>query len=376
MKSKNSLEQAEPTVVFHGDVDVSSSISQVSQLAKRLFAVVAFVAGILSMVLAFLIISTDATTRDPAIQNWSGAIAAEILIALGTSILSSIVFYWLYSQAAEERVLRDIAVGAGKAAAAFATSLFATRYENLLPSKIYPETELPLAEYYNDITLSLVTSRTYKYKGDAASYTTYRLFQLAQHQIPMVDKEITILLLDPREPQLFRDRVAIEIGNLCSKERLEEEAAELRQNVFISLVALFDICHTMRIDVAFHRERLFFVSQILDDGIFLSYYTGSRFPTDYYYTAKTFAYRAHLINFRQNYDASSVFPLKGDLSETAFEKWLQQDLGCNVSLSQLRKLKDERHGLYQKITTFPFPAQFNRTKIYWNPKLSSQDLPS
>lgn len=309
--------------------------SELANLANSLFVIISSIVGLLLMGTAF-IIDLDPKVRDPNIIQWQFAIGQEILIAIGTSILASVCFYLLYSRTAENRVLREVSVQVTKIATEYATSLFKERFDKMMPAKIYPQTNVPTKGFNDDFDDLLKDSKTYKYKGDVAAYTAFRLHSLSQKGT-LLEKEIKLLLLDPREISLFEGRAQMELSSKSySKTELTDYANALRTKVYITLVALFDICHSIRVEVAFHKEHLFFRSEIFDDGLFLTYYLGGEFPSTYLYTRKTLSYDAFLLNFWQNYnDSTAIFVFNNQLTEDEFKNRLHV-LGCTMSIEDLR----------------------------------------
>lgn len=314
--------------------------SELATLANSLFVIISSIVGLLLMIGAFLI-DLDPKVRDPSILKWQFAIGQEILIAIGTSILASVCFYLLYSRTAENRVLREVSVQVTRVATEYATSLFKEHFDKMMPAKIYPQTNVPSKGFNDDFDDLLKDSKTYKYKGDAASYTAFRLHLMSQRG-NLLEKEIKILLLDPREISLFEGRAQMELSSKSySKAELTEYASTLRIKVYVTLVALFDICHSVRVEVGFHKEHLFFRSEIFDDGLFLTYYLGGEFPSTYLYTRKTLSYDAFLLNFWQNYnDSAATFVFNNQLTEDEFKSHLHL-LGCTLSIEDLRNEMNE-----------------------------------
>ena len=315
-------------------------------LAQKLFATVAFMLGLFTMGVAFFIAHSEGV-RDPNITNWQGAIWVEILIAIGTSIISSIIFYFIYSRTAEKYILKSVA----ETSTEYALSLFRKQYKEMLPSQIFPATNLPTKRfdsYYNPL---LEKSKTYRYKGDSANYTVFRLAYLL-NSATFLKKEITLLLLDPREQQLFEERAQIELSNSMekySREHLKVKTNKMRMDVYVSLVALFDERHRLNVKVAFHKELMFFRSEIFDDGIFVTYYLGGEFPATYLYHADTLVYKAYLMNFRQNDEPVTLrLSFNNRLGEKQFITFLNE-LGNQASLEDLRQMKEKRFAKYQEM---------------------------
>lgn len=323
--------------------------TEIASLARTLFIIIALIVGVLLMGVAFWI-DVNPKVRDPSVVEWQFAIGQQILIAIGTSILASILFYLLYSRTAEERVLREVSTQVTLMATEYATSLFQQRFNKMMPTKIYPETGVPSREFNDDFDEILQKSMIYKYKGDAASYTTFRLHMLCQKG-NLLDKEIKLLLLDPRELQLFEDRAQVELTKRpSSKAELTSYANELRQKVYVTLVALFDISHSSRIEVAFHKEHPFFRSEIFEEGIFLTYYLGGEFPSTYLYSRDTVSYNALLLNFWQNYNASKDHIVFNDQLTEATLRSVLDSLGCTDSIEELRRKKEEGFKIHKELT--------------------------
>jgi len=168
-----------------------------------------------------------------------------------------------------------------------------------------------------------------------------------------LDKEIALLLLDPRRKDLFEERAKHELSSshkMYNKIQLFEKASELRNNVYITLIGLFDICHITKVQVAFYEEHVFFRTELMDGGAFLTYYLGGEFPGSYLYPQKTFTYKAYSSNFRQIYDSSSKrITFDNHLKDDEFLKDLQE-LRCEFSIEELRKFKDERFEKYRLVS--------------------------
>jgi hypothetical protein len=326
----------------------SNQSRELSSLSKSLFIIASLAIGVAIMAIAFWV-SSNPAVRDPSVENWRGAIGQEILIAIGTSIIASILFYILYSMSAEDKVLREISESSAKVATEFATSLFQQRFESMLPVKVYPATAAPVEEFDIDFDNLLHDSKIYKHKGDSAGFATFRLTVLSERGYPL-DKEITLLLLDPRRNDLFEERAKHELSilhKMYNKAQLFETANKLRNNVYITLMGLYDICHITKVQVAFYEEHVFFRTELMDKGAFLTYYLGGEFPGSYLYSQKTFTYKAYFSNFRQVYDASTKkICFDNRLQDDEFSKYLQE-LGCEFDIDELRKLKDERYEKYR-----------------------------
>jgi hypothetical protein len=269
----------------------------------------------------------------------------DIFIAVGTSIISSIIFYSLYSWKTEKRVIEEVSTNVSLASIEYAYTFYEKHFEYLLPKKLYPDTNKPLVEYEEDFERILSDSNSYFYKGDTASYTSYRLTFLCKKSFPL-GKEIKIMMADPRNDSILQSSVIISLtksnSNNISKIDMEEKIKIVRTEIFITLTAFYDISHLIKIEVTLHNEHPFYRAEIFDGGIFLTYYVGGRFPNTYFYSPATFTYNAHYVNYEQNFNSTNrKIRFDKNLSETQFQKILTE-LGCKDNIDFLRKRKEER----------------------------------
>ena len=307
---------------------------------RLLFVLISVLFAIFVMVLSYWI-GRQIATKVPN-PVWQLSIIKDILIAISTSIFASTVFYLLYSRTAEEKVLKEVSSKVSRDAIDYTLSLFQRQFERMMPAKIYPSTQTPTIEFNSDFDASLDQAQTFKYKGDTASYTTYRLNLLSQAG-RLKEKEVKLLVLDPDELSLLEDRVRVEkFGQDYSKEQLHEAIESMRNKIFVTIVALFDISHKARIDIKFHNDHIFFRSEILDDGIFLTYCVGGEYPSTFLYSRETVTYDAFLLDFQQTWHSTKkAIHFDSDLKEEKIIEILKE-MKCQINLDDLRKMKDER----------------------------------
>lgn len=324
---------------------------EAANLSRILVFIIVLLVGCAFMAAsAYFCFNTDASM--PGINEFRSTIYFQIFIAMGASIIASTIFYLLYSLFAEKRVLRYVT----KEATESAFKLFQDKFDKILPLAYFPGTKYPTVEfdtYFNDM---LKNSKTYRHKGDSGSFITFRLATLyyPKHHS---ERDIEILLLDPKENSLLEEQARIELSEAeYSRSDIEEGIKKLRKDIFVSLISLFDHAgHRFAVTVKFHKELLFFRSEIFDHGIFISYYFGGDFPGTYLYSSSTFSYEAFLLNFRQHYNLSNKkIEFNGALSEGEFKNFLYNDLGCELSLEHLREAKEERFKQYNKIYSKKF----------------------
>jgi hypothetical protein len=339
---------------FCMDTDKSGTVqsAEVEGLSQTVFTallvIVAFIAFVIAVVLA-----SNPLARDPAILSWKSAILIEVTLAVGTSIVSSLAIYWFYSRVVEKRMLDVVTARAAEVAAKRAASLYENRFERMMPTEVYSATATPKPEFENHLERVLHDSRIYWFKGDDGGYTVYRLNSLTDHH-HLLQKEIILLLLDPTDEYLLRERSKIELANASpgfSKEDLDARIVQLRKGIFASVVAIFDNSHRARVEVGFHKEHLFFRSEIFDKGIFLTYYLGGEFPATCFYPSKTLTYQACIENFRQiNKSAVPIFSFSTADTDEDLKKKLQE-LGCPYELADLRSFLAALFTKYSNLRT-------------------------
>jgi hypothetical protein len=318
------------------------------KLALILFSIISIILGIAIMFGGFWIAS-DPQTRDPDIEKWQDALLLDVMLAIGTSIIASVVFYWLYSITAENKVIREISSSVSVATMDYAKTLYENRFERLLPAKIYPETNVPLIEFNEDLSANLTNSNSYLFKGDSGEFTCFRLTNLCEGG-RSVGKEIKLIIADPRESEIVHSRAQVELmrkslmSQALSRTELLSMTEKLREKVFLTLVALYDISHLLKVEVALHKEFPFYRAEIFDDGIFLTYYLRSflkpTFPSTYYFGHSSFTYEAYLLNFRMSFDAAEYhITYDSKMTEEKLQTILK-DLGCETSVEDFRQMKE------------------------------------
>jgi hypothetical protein len=266
---------------------------EAESLAQQLFTFGLAVIAVASFAIAFLI-ATYPSARDPDIVSWRAAILMEMMLAVGTSIVSSGLIYFFYSRVVEKRVLAVVTENAAQVAAKYATSLYENRFERMMPTEVFSAIGVPNPAFESYLQGVLDRSKTYWFKGDDGGFTVYRINSLPDHA-HFLRKQIVLLLLDPTDDYLLRERAKMDLaqGNTrFSKDNLNEAIEQLRKGIFASVVAIFDNCHRTRVQLGFHKEHLFFRSEIFDEGIFLTYYLGGEFPDTCFYPDKTLTYQA------------------------------------------------------------------------------------
>ena len=319
----------------------SQSSKKISGPDLRLFTISLIIIALASVGVAFWLFSSKGIRDD-----WMGVLFVQILISVAPSIFASMLFYFLYSKLAEKNVLREIS----ESSTEYAFFLFSQRFDKMLPAKIIPGSDSPSDEFQRDFSLQLSQSTSYKYKGDSAKIASLRLIHW--HNNDNIEKDISLLLLDPRNEPLLRERAQIKLSNMkrsYNKNDLEEKITELRNDIYTTIVLFYDNSHRLCVEIAFHNEPLFFRTEIFDNGMFVNYYLGKGFQDTYFYKRETVVYDSYLLNFRQNHKISSkAIILDANMTDESLSNHLI-DLKCPLQLNELRTLVSDRDIIYQKL---------------------------
>ena len=286
---------------------------------------------------------------------------SSVPLAVGTSIMASMIVQEIHGRIVQERMMKKIAEDSATAAISYAQDVLSESFTNVVPKKTYPRTQKPLLTFRNDMAEQLRHSKQYRHKGDAASFAGFRLTKLAAHPVISSKEQITLCILDPREDRLLYHQARQKLrttGARFSREDIQERASKIREEIFITLVAMFDIAHLVRVNVALHKENLFFRSEIFEQGVFVSYYLGGSYPGTYFFDRNTHVFAAFMLNFAQILDFSEYNLHFGDeITEQEFLQHLQA-LKCPDSIEALRKKRDTKYSQYENSLVFPTSEPF------------------
>lgn len=342
-KSKDNTKQDQPLKWRKTSLDVPPR-RVIESLSRFKFSTISTAIGLALLGLAIFLAAVVTDSREPHILSWKVALLREILGVVGTTIIASTLFYVFYSRFLEREVLQEVTEEAAEVAADHASQLYQSRFSRMMPTKIYPATRMPMPDFEAHLEEVLRGSRHYKFKGDNGGYTVFRLDRLCKNS-PFLDKDIELQVLDPQEKYLLRERAKIELAESNPSyqlEQLEPYIDDMRNNIYVTIVAAFDVRHKTRIRIRFHKEHLFFRSEIFDGGIFLTYYLGGEFPSTCFYDRETMSYDAFLENFRQIWKSGK--PTELEFSTQDGDDWLRERLaalGCDKDLTELRKDKEQ-----------------------------------
>ena len=272
--------------------------------------------------------------------------------SVGSAILASVIVYILISWLLEPVRQRAQAADVSRFAIEVANQQFQERFEASLPTATYEASAIPKPKFREAFVSLLGLSTRYDYKGDSANFTSFRLYTLSGKD-ELRRLEIRICVIDPRADEPLRAHAEHRLARkrqIPTADILEKEIKQIREDVFVSMVALFDIRHAIATNLYFQRDLPFFRCEMFDDGMFLTYYLGSAaYPETLHFARNTRPYMAYNksleLTRRFAWEAiyfSSVGP-STDLVATE-EKLVERlrILGCQANPETLREKMDDR----------------------------------
>ncbi len=203
------------------------------------------------------------------------------------------------------------------------------KWPELLPADFFPESEESNPRFAEKLHQAVKITQHYIFRGSTARYVPGLLHKFANPNL-----QCDILIIDPEAVNAIRvhalDRYAIR----ADSRTIEQHEAEQREQIFTAIVGLFDLRHLYRIEIRTCSDTLFYRSEIMDEGMFVSFYKSGRkvkHPPTYFYKKGTIYYEAFNNDFQQSWDfAMKKFPMTRDSTEEQLRRFLVE-LGVNPS---------------------------------------------
>ncbi len=185
--------------------------------------------------------------------------------SIGSSVLASVIVYTLVSlfidparQASQSRAIAQYAIGV-------AHQSFRDIFETSLPTASFATSPKGRPDFRQAFVDLLSTSTRYDYKGNIGTFTAFRLAQTRQREEWQRLRDIRLCVLDPRAED------AVKVGAIHRLTERHEaitsaavgaQIASLRREVYIVLVALFDVGSDLPTTVYLHRDFMFYRCEI------------------------------------------------------------------------------------------------------------------
>lgn len=278
-------------------------------------------------------------------NRWS-----EALGAVGESVIASVLIFVLFSLFLDPVRQRRQAQEIAGYAINVAYGQFQERFESSLPSDVFEYGDVPTRSFRAAFETLIKSSNRYDVKGGAAEFATFRLAMSVQKQEFRDLELIRLCILDPRADDCLLAHVDMRLRQGVtppSEESVRDETVALRERVFVSLVALYDIRVSLATTVYLHRDLPFMRCEMFDSGMFLTYYLDrSEYSENLQFSSNTRPYRAYGASMRmtRRFAKSISFGTQSSDSVDSEAKLLAllAELGCRTSLTDLRVARDER----------------------------------
>ncbi|MEL7409481.1 MAG: hypothetical protein AAFN00_21470, partial [Cyanobacteria bacterium J06558_2] len=172
------------------------------------------------------------------------------------------------------------------------------------------------------------------------------------------NKAIRILVLDPRNTELLKEfarsnlRLSTDGKSRLTPASILNEAEKIQKDIYMTILKIYDNRSLCDIDLCFHNEVVFFRSEIFVQGLFISYYDGTKpFPGSMYYDCDSDIYQAYLRNFRYcDKIGCDTFSLKERIKQQQSIEDILKSIGYKSTLNELNKYVDQKFKSYQKKT--------------------------
>jgi hypothetical protein len=273
--------------------------------------------------------------------------------AVGEAILASLILYILISLFIDPRRQLSQAHSLAGYAIHEANKQFQQRFEVSLPTAVYEASSFPKVDFRENFVALMTKSTRYDHCGTTAHFASFRLAAGQENpEVAQLD-QVRLCIIDPRVENVIRAHCQLRLRNDAGgnrNARISEEIRRMKEEIYTTLVALFDISGHVSTSVYFHTNLPYFRCEMFDDGMFLTYYLGgARYPETLEFSASTRPYRAYksaMLLVRRfatktiqfGYPGSSADLIEDDDALVA----LLADLGCATSLGELRVKRDER----------------------------------
>ena len=288
--------------------------------------------------------------------------------AIGEAIVASLVLYVLVSsfidprrQASQARTLAQYAIQE-------ANKQFQERFQISLPTAVYEASNIPKKDFRENFVSLLDGSTRYDHCGTTAHFASFRLAAARQNpELAHLD-QIRLCILDPRAIDIIRAHCYLRLRD-GTTERLNEfvdtEIARLQEEIYTTLVALYDISDTISTSVYLHANLPYFRCEMFDGGMFLTYYLGgSNYPETLEFSNFTRPYRAYksaMVLVRRFSTRTIQFGHSGPSADLIRDEdglqVLLTDLGNVRSLEDLRSNRDRRFTqLAEKLSSAGIPV--------------------
>jgi hypothetical protein len=288
----------------------------------------------------------------------AGSVLSSIGLNLVASVFFALVFSWL-SGTIQERILlanlrdeyRDAAKGQADQVERLETKLESLSeglfgrlagYESTyMPEATYDASVEPESAFNRDIRESLSSTYNYAFRGTSAKFVPLRLRTSPRRNLA----KLQIVMLDPESDKVLKARAAERVQQRRTDGRpdksIDEVIRDIRDEILMSLVALFDQRHVCDMEIALVREPAVTRLEVFDDAIYLSWYRGPQstevpFPETFRFRRGSFMYQVYAPEIRRRYEvADQALRLHRDTEEDELMTFLGRLTGKAVGRDEL-----------------------------------------
>jgi hypothetical protein len=302
-----------------------------SWLARYAFALACSLAIMLAFVLVY---------QDPALGT------KKVLSAVGLNLLASVIFalvFTVLSARVQERNLLDkLEEQFQQLSAEMQKGLQKTATQHV-PTKTYEASASYQEQFNRDVSASLRATKLYVFKGTSAKYVPARVRACRQQP-----QQIRIVTLDPRNDAVIRRR-AVDRQRLTefAHASLEELMRQVRDEIKMALVALFDIRHSCAIDIALCEETAVTRVEQFDDAAYISWYQAPTaaiytFPETVRFEHGSFPYEVERLELNRRFEiGANILRFGGSQGDAELCDILTQVTGERVLDDDLVRLRRE-----------------------------------
>ncbi len=301
-----------------------SLLKLVERHANRVFGLVVLLLSIGSLAIA---------------PHFSASLNA-IFVAIGTSLIASLIFAFIYSGISERYHMLVIRNDLAQCIREEMKEVMHA-YRALLPDDEFPLTNKPTERFNRTLIDSLKKSHFYYFKGVTGRHIPSRLIDVQARNL-----RCDLLLVDPHNNELLRLYILDRFGPGKNQQEMALLFEKVKREIYMTIVALFDQAHRLSIEITIGLYICPIVSrtEILDDLAFISYFTektATDYPTTYLYKKDSFFYNTIFTDFRQTHSlVSSSTLLDNHKTEAQLQQFLT-DIGCDCTALPLSELRQE-----------------------------------
>jgi len=313
---------------------------------RRLGRYAFWLACVIALLVSFVLINVDRP-----------ASAGPFLSAIGVNLLAAIVFALIFSALSDRVQQENLRLELAEQFKTLKEDMRADLQRTAstyLPTTTYRAASTFEDAFNRDITSALATTTFYGFRGTSAKYVAQRV-KLARHR-PL---QVRVITLDPTDEPSLRRRATDRLAQPGYSGRSTDELVrEIRDEIFMSVVALFDIREVCPVELLLVSEPLVTRVELFDDSVFVSWYQGPDstavpFPETLRFQSQSFPYEIERLSLARRFDlgGAKVRRFGAADNDAVIRDYLGELQRTSVTVQELGRWREE----YQR-----FIAPFER----------------